>query len=325
MKYPLFDAHCDTIFEADRKGEKLRKNGLHIDLERGLKCFAPYAQVFAVWHRPEVDGQISENYEKDYPADVLVPEADRLLEKLLAEFAENSDVLVHCRSAADAKKAAEQGKIAAFIAIEGAELIDCDIKKLHEVYDKGVRFMNLCWNYDNAVCGAANGKEKYGLTDKGREFVKEMQSLGMAVDLSHASEKTFWDVMEIAEKPVLCGHSDLKTGCDNPRNITDEQFKALVENGGVMGINLCPEFLNIRAKADVNDIVRHVEHCISLGGKKNVCLGGDLDGIDTLPTWFDGIQDYYRIYETMLKRNWNEEKVNDIFYNNLMRFVEEAL
>jgi membrane dipeptidase len=324
MKIPVFDAHCDTIFEAARQGKSLRRNDLHIDLERGC-AFTPYAQIFAIWSRPMVDGKISEDYTKDYPQLVLEKAAEELLEKLLSEFYVNSDILVHCKSAADAKKAAEDGKIAAFIAIEGAELIGCNLEKLQLAYDSGVRYVNLCWNYDNALCGAANGAEKYGLTDKGREFVAQMQRMGMAVDLSHASEKAFWDVMEIAKRPVIVGHSNSKAACDNPRNITDEQFKAVVSNGGVVGINLCPDFLNSRAAADVNDVVRHIEHFAALGGKKNICLGGDLDGIEKPPRRIDGIESYDLICETMLRRNWPESLVCDIMYNNLMRYTEAAL
>ena len=107
MKIPVFDAHCDTIFEAARQGKSLRRNDLHVDLERGKGAFTPYAQIFAIWSRPMVDGKISEDYTKDYPQDVLEKTAGELLEKLLNEFYVNSDILVHCKSAAEAKKAAE--------------------------------------------------------------------------------------------------------------------------------------------------------------------------------------------------------------------------
>ena len=326
MSIPLFDAHCDTIFECARQGKHLRKNDLHVDLERG-QIYEPYAQIFAIWTRPEVDGKMPTVYDEDFPAEVIEADAAKLLDKLLEEFEMNKDILTHCRSAADAKKAAEEGKIAAFIAIEGAELIGCDIARLHEVYDKGVRFMNLCWNYDNALCGAANGKEKYGLTEKGREFVKEMQKIGMAVDLSHASDKTFWDVMEITTRPVMVGHSNSRNCCENPRNITDEMFNAVTAVRGVVGLNFCKDFLNSRAKkVDAYDIVRHGERFkFKFGGINTICMGGDLDGIDSLPEHIEGIQDYDRVYNLMCARNWDESRVKEVFYGNLMRFTEEAL
>ena len=324
MSIPVFDAHCDTICEVVRQKERLRCNRLHADLERGRK-FEPYAQIFAIFDRPWDSDQHPADYARDWPEKVLTKLCDELLARLLDEFYVNRDILVHCRCAGDAKLAADGGKIAAFIAIEGAELLGCDLEALHRAYANGVRYVNLCWNYDNALCGAANGAGAYGLTEKGARFVAEMQDLGMAVDLSHASERAFWDVAEITKRPIMAGHSNSKAVCDNPRNLTDEQFLALIELGGVAGLNLCPDFLNESGGAGIEDIIRHAEHFLSLGGERSLCLGGDLDGIDTAPKGIKGIQDYDKIYEAMLRRNYPESLVRDIFYNNLMRFSEAAL
>lgn len=320
---PVFDAHCDTISESARQGVSIRRNRLHTDLERGQN-FVPYAQIFAIFTRPW-DGRFPKNYTKDWPAEVLIRLCDDLLKRLLSEFYVNRDVLSCCSCADDAKNAANEGKIAAFIAIEGAELIGCDLDRLRYVYQNGVRYVNLCWNYDNDLCGAANGAESYGLTSKGKQFVTEMQRLGMAVDLSHASERAFWDVVEASGRPILAGHSNSKAECDNPRNLSDDQFLALVKMGGVAGLNLCPDFLNESGEACIDDVVRHAEHFLSLGGERALCLGGDLDGIDAPPKGIHGIQDYDKIYEAMLRKNYPESLVRDIFYNNLMKFTEAVL
>lgn len=324
MGIPVFDAHCDTIYEATRKGIGLRRNSLHLDLERGAS-FSPYAQIFAIFTRPFSSEGYSTNYSRDWPSEVLTEGGRELLSRLLSEFQENSDMLVHCKSAGDAKKAAEEHKIAAFIAIEGAELIGCDVQGLKSAYNKGVRFVNLCWNYDNALCGAANGAKACGLTKKGEEYVAEMQKLGIACDLSHASEYTFWDVIEKSRRPVMAGHSNSKAICSSPRNLSDEQFVALTAVGGVAGLNLCPDFLNDSGEAGIEDILRHAEHFLELGGEKSICLGGDLDGISSLPRDIGGIQDYDKIYEAMLRRNYPESLVRDIFYNNLMSFTEAVM
>lgn len=324
MSIPVFDAHCDTICESVRQGVPIRSNRLHIDLERGRK-FVPYAQIFAIFTRPWDGTRFPTDYARDWPDEVLKKLCDELLAKLIDEFYVNQDILVHCKSASDARFAEDDGKIAAFIAVEGAELLGCDLERLRLAYDQGVRYVNLCWNYDNALCGAANGAEAYGLTEKGKRFVAEMQTLGIAVDLSHASERTFWDVAEIAKRPILAGHSNSKAECYNPRNLTDEQFIELRKLGGVAGLNLCSEFLNESGEAGIEDILRHAEHFLSLGGEHSLCLGGDLDGIDTPPKGIQGIQDYDKIYEAMLRRNYPESLVRDIFYNNLMNFTEAAL
>ncbi len=323
MNIPLFDAHCDTILEAKNNNCGIRENKLHVDLKRGRQ-YTPYAQVFAVFTRP-VMNWTEMDFSKDWPADVLKNIGEELLNKLLYEFEVNSDILALCRSTSDIKSAANCGKAAALIAIEGAELLGCEISELERAYEKGVRLVNLCWNYDNAICGAANGQTKSGLTEQGAEFVKRMQELGIAVDLSHASEKTFWDVAEIAKRPIIAGHSNSKAVCGSPRNLTDSQFKELVRLRGVAGLNLCPSFLNDSGEAGIDDIIRHAEHFLELGGEKAVCLGGDLDGIDKPPKGISGIEGYGEIYEAMLRRNYKEDLVRDIFYNNLLDVLERVL
>lgn len=286
--------------------------------------YSPYAQVFAVFTRP-VESAAQLDYSKDWPSYVLTQIGGELLNLLLSEFEKNSDILTLCKSASEIKKAAENGKIAALIAIEGAELIGCDIARLERAYDKGVRLINLCWNYDNALCRTANGPTKGGLTKCGAEYVRKMQELGIVVDLSHASEHTFWDVAEITRRPIIAGHSNSKAVCNHPRNLTDEQFKAIVKLGGVAGLNLYPDFLKLNGEAGVDDIIRHAEHFLELGGERALCLGGDLDGIECTPKGITGIESYGEIYDAMLKRNYPEALVRDIFYNNLFHLLEAAL
>ena len=301
----------------------LRENKLHVDLKRGMS-YSPYAQVFAVFTRP-VESWTQLDYSKDWPSDVLTQIGGELLKLLLSEFEKNSDVLTLCKSASEIKKAAENGKIAALIAIEGAELIGCDIAGLEHAYDKGVRLINLCWNYDNALCGAANSPTRSGLTKRGADYLHKMQELGIVVDLSHASEQTFWDVAEITRRPIIAGHSNSRAVCDTPRNLTDEQFKAIVKLGGVAGLNLYPDFLKQNGEAGVDDVIRHAEHFLELGGEKAICLGGDLDGIEYTPKGITGIESYGEIYEALLKRNYPEALVCDIFYNNLFDVLERSL
>ncbi len=324
MNIPVFDAHCDTIYKVSSKGCGIRKNNFHIDLERGCR-FTPYAQVFAVFTRPEPEKGTVPDYSKDLPTERLCIMGEALLNLLLREFQKNADILCLCTSAQQAREAAKRGKISAFIAVEGAELLGCSIPMLRSSYEKGVRLINLCWNYDNALCGAANGPTKSGLTELGRKYVAEMQTLGMAVDMSHASEKTFWDTAEIAVKPIIAGHSNSKKMCDTPRNLTDDQFREIIRLKGVAGLNLCPEFLNESGNAAIEDIIRHAEHFLELGGEKAVCLGGDLDGVDSLPKGICGIEYYGEIYEAMLRQNWEETLVRDIFYNNLFDVLGRTL
>ncbi len=299
---PLFDCHCDTISRVIAEGGSLRKNGFHTDLER-LHKFAPCAQVFAV---------CAETLDRP------VEKADAMLRRLSQEIEENSDIVMLCLNFHDIKKAAEPGKVAVFISIEGCE----QISSLESAYQDGVRVLHPTWNFDNELCGAAMGSGK-GLTEKGRAFVKKAQHMGFALDMSHISERGFWDTLEACEKPVIAGHSNAKALCNVPRNLTDEQFNALVDVGGGAGINLYPEFLGLGK--DINAVIAHIEHFLSLGGERSVFLGCDFDGIDSTPTGLDGVQKLDKLYNELLNRNYPEALVRALFWDNLYDTMEKML
>lgn len=305
MSIPLFDSHSDTVHVARARGRRLRENDMHLDLVRGA-AFAPRGQVFSIWGEPRRDG----------------PMFDAVIAYWERELAENGDLLAHCRSAADIRRAIAEGKCAALLSIEGAEQIECSIEKLHTAHEKGVSIIHLCWNYDNVLTGSATDGQG-GLTEAGRRFAREVCDLGMVIDLSHISERAFWDVLELTDRPVLAGHSDAAGVCAHPRNLTDEQFSALAKRGGVAGLNLSPRFLGLGK--DIDAVVAHAEHFLALGGEKAVCLGTDLDGVAELPAGLTGIQDFGKLYEAMLRKNWSEAQVRDIFFGNLSAFLERAL
>lgn len=284
------------------EGGSLRKNGFHTDLER-LHKFAPCAQVFAV---------CAETLDRP------VEKADAMLRRLSQEIEENSDIVMLCLNFHDIKKAAESGKVAVFISIEGCE----QISSLESAYQDGVRVLHPTWNFDNELCGAAVGSGR-GLTEKGRAFVKKAQHMGFALDMSHISERGFWDTLEACEKPVIAGHSNARAICNVPRNLTDEQFNALVDVGGGVGINLYPEFLGLGK--DINAVIAHIEHFLSLGGERSVFLGCDFDGIDSTPTGLDGVHKLDKLYNELLNRNYPEALVKALFWDNLYDIMEKML
>lgn len=299
---PLFDCHCDTISRVIAEGGSLRKNNFHTDLER-LHKFTPCAQVFAV---------CAETLDRP------VEKAEAMLRRLSQEIEENSDIVMLCLNFHDIKKAAESGKVAVFISIEGCE----QISSLESAYQNGVRILHPTWNFDNELCGAAVGSGR-GLTERGRAFVKKAQHMGFALDMSHISERGFWDTLEACEKPVIAGHSNAKALCNVPRNLTDEQFNALVDVGGGTGINLYPEFLGLGK--DINAVIAHIEHFLSLGGERSVFLGCDFDGIDSTPTGLDGVQKLDKLYNELLERNYPEALVRALFWDNLYDIMEKML
>ncbi len=320
MRFDLFDGHCDTISRCWRwpegspyyNGGSLRKNSGHLDLVRTSGGPGRYCQFFAIFGDRDAAGHTyREMFDEQY----------RLF---CREMEQNADLIVHCRTAAEAERANAVGKTAAFLTVEGAELLDCSPDRLEEVYRKGVRAVNLTWNYENELSGSnAEGADK-GLTEQGRAFVRKMQELGMLVDVSHLSDPGFWDVAELAAqagKPFIAGHSNSREICPHKRNLTDEQFTAIIRANGVAGLNMCDKFVGDPPTLD--GLVAHVEHWMELGGQRSAAVGGDWDGTDLCP----GIEDITgleALYERLLRLNYPEDLVRDIFYNNLMRVVSEV-
>ena len=298
MGIPYFDAHCDTLSVLHSRGAEwsLGANAAEVDIDR-LSAYSPAAQVFAIW---------GGHYEEKLA----------LLRRSLARDGR----AVLCRTAEEVRKANAAGKVAALLSVEGAEILGCSIERLREACERdGLAMINLCWNSDNALCGAAMDSGS-GLTDAGRAFVRAAQDVGVAVDLSHASERTFWDVLEIAEKPVIASHSNAAAlSSEFPRNLTDEQFTALVKCGGGAGLNLCSDFIGLGR--DIGACCAHIEHFLALGGEKSLFLGTDFDGIAAVPRGLYGVQDMWRLYEALLERGHSEELVQDIFYGDLLRIL----
>ena len=302
MNIPLFDCHCDTAAHAREHGEKLRRNRMQLDLER-LSHYSPAGQVFAVCAADDAEP---------------VKFADVSIAFFLEQIKENSDIVKLCLNFRDILSAEKEGKIAALLSIEGAE----QISDIDAAYRQGVRIVHMTWNHDNALCGAAMDSGA-GLTQEGKRFVMRAQQLGIMLDMSHISERGFWDTLSISTRPVIAGHSNAKAVCNVTRNLTDAQFTALVKQGGGAGINLYPEFLGLGC--DIDAVFAHIEHFISLGGEKSVFLGCDLDGIEQMPKGISGVQDLGRIYEALLRHNYPERLARDIFLNNILRVMEKVL
>ena len=298
---PFFDAHCDTLSRLYREGGTLRANDGQYDLDRAGR-FAPAAQFFAVW---------------DCPFDTLYP---FFQESLRA----NADRMMFCRTAADARAAGERGQLAAFLSLEGGETADCSPDRLERAYDLGARMVSLTWNHDNALGGGIGGDGR-GLSEAGRSFVRRAKDLSMLVDVSHLSERSFWDLAgEMAGAPFIASHSNVKAVCAHRRNLTDEQLGIIVKSNGFTGINLYADFLSDSGTATLEDVFTHIEHFLSLGGTGHIGLGCDLDGCDVLPGGIRGVQDLGELYNYLLRKNYGESLVREIFYENLLEVVERV-
>jgi len=191
-----------------------------------------------------------------------------------------------------------------------------DLSRVALLAQQGVRCITLTWNGENEL-GSGHDTPR-GLTDFGREAVREMERQGILVDVSHLNDAGFDDVLAAASRPFLASHSNSRAVCGVSRNLTDEQFKAICASGGVAGINLYTEFLG-NDPVTVETICDHIIHWMDLGGAKHIALGGDLDGCETLPVGFTGVNDWPAVAATLANRGLSAAEIEDIFWNNAMR------
>ena len=147
----------------------------------------------------------------------------------------------------------------------------------------------------------------------------------MLVDVSHLSEKGFWDMIELAEKPVLASHSNSFSVCPHPRNLTDDQFRAICDLGGTAGLNLYVPFLTEQPHASFDDLRRHLDHFLELGGEGHIALGADLDGCDRLPAGFSGLDDYEALGDFLKNTGYSDETIQNLFCNSLMKVVKTCI
>ena len=303
-KFPVLDGHCDTAVELWRKGGSLTENSGQVSLAQA-KGFPAYVQFFAfctVWiENAQTNG---ERFEAG-------------MAYFLRQL-QNSGVKL-CHTAAEISGILADGGVGAVLSIEGAEAFGCDVGRLEALAGRGVRMIAPVWNYENAFAGSC--VTGGGLTARGREFVRRAQRAGIIVDVSHLSERGFWDVCELAEAPIVASHSNAKACCAHPRNLTDEQFRALCDLGGTAGLNLYAAFLHESGRATMDDVRRHLEHFLALGGDGHLALGGDLDGCDTLPDGMHGLRDYEMLEICLENWGFDETVIKNLFYKSLEKVV----
>lgn len=311
----IVDAHCDTVTKLmeEKKGEDLLKNTCHFDLTRA-KAQGSYVQFFAAF----IDPIYSQAY--------ALRRAIQIIDKLERQAEEYNESLMLCNCFDDIQQAFSQGKVAGIKSIEGGEALQGDLGALRAFYKLGVRSICLTWNHRNEIAdGVADAPSGGGLTPFGKQVIKEMNRLGMLVDVSHLSEKGFWDVIEASKQPIIASHSNSKAICNHRRNLTDEQISAIKDNGGVIGINLYPDFLNNSDKASMVDIIKHIEHISSIGGDGIVGIGADFDGIEVTPVDIQGVQDINSLINELLKLNYSEAFVKGFAGENFMRVIKEVI
>jgi len=214
--------------------------------------------------------------------------------------------------------ALQEGEIGAMLALEGADPIGNDLTRLEILYQLGVRSVGLTWNFANLAADGAKEERGAGLTAFGREIVYFLNEKQMLTDVSHLSEKGFWDVMELAKYPIA-SHSNARVLCDHPRNLTDEQACAMFAQEAMIHVVFYPKFLTPNGNAEISDIIRHIEHFCTLCGEKYLGFGSDFDGIDQYVKGLENAAQYQNLLNALLK-TYSETQVRGFCGENFLAY-----
>ena len=316
----LIDLHCDTLWRLmDLEGEgDLLDNDGSVSI-RKLESEGAMAQFFACFvYRDAMDGNTpEEQYEAGY-WHVL-----DMIDYMAAQTERCSGRLEMAKEPADIEIIHKKGKIAAVLTVEEGGVLNGRLARLEELYERGVRLMTLLWNYENCI-GAPNSRDRLlmekGLTHFGIQVVEKMNGLGMIVDISHASDGVFWDVLRHSRKPVAATHSNCRALADHSRNLTDEMLKALGENGGVAGLNFYGPFFGTPDVSRLEEMTAHVLHMIKVGGMDLPAIGTDFDGFDGMQKMdIPDIGRMGRLWEALKKKGLTEGQLDKIWYKNALR------
>ncbi|MBQ5627063.1 MAG: membrane dipeptidase, partial [Bacteroidaceae bacterium] len=250
--------------------------------------------------------------------------ADALLDWVVAGVKDNAAHVALCSTPGELYMAKAQGKRAIMLGVENGYAIGRDISNIERLRHKGVVYMTLCHNGDNDICDSARGNAEHGgLSAFGREVVREMNHTGMMVDLSHAAESTFWQVLECSEKPVVCSHSSCRALCDHPRNLTDEQMRALAAKGGVVQVTMYSGFLRKEGEATLDDFLAHLQHAIDVAGIDHVGIGTDFDG-DGKVIGCSSASQLRNVTRELLRRDYAAADIEKIWGGNWLRVMQEV-
>ena len=309
----IIDSHVDTPSQLMRSlNPGIDNPKAQVDFPK-MKAGGVEGAFFALYTAPEME------------PDAATRSALEMLSATYDACEANEDYAALAFSPDDVAENQKKGLISVFMGMENAAPIQESLSLLRTFYRLGVSYMTLTHNGDNAVAdSAAEGKRWGGLSPFGREVVAEMNAMGMMIDLSHASDQTFWDVIKLSKAPVIATHSSCRALCSHRRNLTDEMLKALGEKDGYVGINFYPFFLSDQYeegkpwRPGVKEIVDHIDHAVSLAGIDHVGIGSDFDGIEVTPERVENISQIGVVLDEMRRRGYSESDILKVSGQNLL-------
>ena len=311
------DTHCDTPMFFDQnidftsRDERIKMD-LHKMTEGGLDACIMVAYL---------------KQEGRTPAELLAAtdKANHLLTEIEKMVAKAPNFVGIARTPDDLYRLKSEGKRAIMLGIENGYALGLDLANVERFKDRGVVYITLCHNGDNDLCDSAKGKgEHNGVSDFGAKVIQEMNRVGIMVDLSHAAEKSFYDALDISTTPIVCSHSSSRALCDHPRNLTDDQLRALAKAGGVAQVTLYPGFLRKNWKeATVLDAIAHLDHMIEVAGIDHVGIGSDFDGDGGVPGCNDA-SEILNFTRHLLMRRYSADDLRKIWGENFLRIMREV-
>lgn len=315
-KFPLIDGHVDTflkMLEQNRKFSERSDIG-HCDLFR-MREGAVQAALFAI--------------ESGYTMESLIKNID-IWFKVISNPAND---VIQIKSINDFYKIQDSEKIGAIFHFEGATGIDDELMLLRIGYHLGLRSMGLTWSnvnkFGTGVRVTTKHQRKTGLTDLGRDLVRKAQALGITIDVSHLNDQSFWDLYEITEKPIIASHSNARSVCNHPRNLTDDQIKAINEKKGTIGINFCMKFLDPENPGEentdlgLNVIQKHIDHIVNLADINTIAIGSDFDGT-SVPNCVRDCTRFPALWDYLLENGYSNQDLKKITYENLFRVFKST-
>ncbi|MDR0954792.1 MAG: membrane dipeptidase [Rikenellaceae bacterium] len=316
QRHLIVDSHCDTpMLFADHRIDIGRRDPVaQVDLTKMAEGMLD--AEFVVAYLPQ--GERNETAHEQATAQAIA-----LLQAMKEQVAANAEFAGQAVTFAEADRLKATGRRAIFLGVENGYAIGRDLNNLELFRRMGVVYITLCHNGANDLCDSASGAPEYGgLSALGREAVRQMNRLGLVIDLSHAAETTFYDTLTESQAPVICSHSSARALCDHPRNLTDDQIRALSARGGVVQVCLYAGFLAKGREATLADAVDHIEHIIAVGGIDCVGIGSDFDGGGGI-IGCRGANELIRLTVELLRRGHSEGEIAKIWGGNLRRVINE--
>ena len=323
----VVDLHCDTVLGLLEHEEGIHDKELSIDANK-LKEGDYLLQCFALFTDQKVN---------------KIPEIQtmKLMDRYYRMLEENKEILAPVYQFSDIEKNRKSGKISTLLTLEDGGVVFNELAMLRNYYRMGVRLITLTWNYENGIgypnvastsftdYSVVDAKQQvdtvHGLTEFGKAYVKEMERLGIIVDVSHLNDAGFWDVVKLSTKPFVASHSNARSICNVARNMSDEMILALKEKGGVMGLNFCASFLKKNSSLSaIEDMVKQILYIRNLAGIDVIALGTDFDGISCELEIKDCSQ-IQKLKYALQEAGLTQEEIEKVFYKNALRVFKQVL